>query len=156
MGRIPESNPRFRTKGQICQDVCYVLNAPIPWGTQFAVVAEALWVWSEFEGKYRGCRQWSKSAQGKFTDERELRHDHAVPKKYLIGRLAERRGSATVERVRLLLDAHCIGVVITRDQDNLLTKKGLRASMPPGWDGTDPLARYRAAGIALKTNIDQS
>lgn len=151
MARIPERNPRFRTKRQICEDVAHILNAPLAWGTQHAVIAEALWVWSEFDGKYAGCRRWSEKAWAMRHVVKELRHDHAVPKKLLIERLKRLTSTATVNDVEEVLQRYCIGVVITRDEDRLLNRIGLQSCLPDGCDD-DPLARYRAADIALRAS----
>jgi len=43
----------------------------------------------------------------------------------------------------------CIGAVVTRAEDQRLNSLGLRSRMPAGWDGMDPFARYRVAGIEL-------
>lgn len=150
MARVPERNPRYRTKEQICGDLATLLNAPITWGTQFAAIGEALWVWSEFDGKYSGCKYWSKNAWSLKSDRKELRHDHAVPKKVVLERLEALRGDATSAKVRKVFDAWCIGVVITRDEDATLTRCGLRSRMPDNWDEKDQWSRYRAAKIAIR------
>ena len=147
MARIPEKNPRFRTKSQIVGDLALVLNAPLSWGTQYAVVEEALWVWSEFDGKYDGCERWSEAAWAGRKNRRELRHDHGVPKKLLREELRALRGKATTVTVEAIL-TNCMGTVITKAEDAALTKAGYRAKLPSA--ETDPLARYRAIGIALR------
>ncbi len=41
-----------------------------------------------------------------------------------------------------------LSVVMTPEQDRLLTTAWLRQRMPKGWrPGDDPMARYRAAGL---------
>jgi hypothetical protein len=155
MARIVETNPRFRTKVQICSDVACVLNAQLSWGTQFAVLAEAFWVWSEFDGKYSGCRFWSVNAWKQQHELRSLRHDHAIPKKVLVERLIQLRGDATETSVHKVLESWCFGVVITKAEDDRLTSFGLRARMPSDWDLADPWARYRHAGIALRKGSEK-
>ena len=127
-----------------------LLNAPVTWGTQFAAISEALWVWSEFDGKYSGCQHWSEKAWNNRAEFKQLRHDHAVPQKVILERLGRARGRATEQFVREVLDAWCIGVVITRDEDASLTRNKLRAQMPIDWDKKHPWARYEAVGIVLK------
>lgn len=153
MARIPERNPRFRTKDQIASDLAVILNSPVSWGTQHAVIAEALWVWSEFDGKYAGCKNWSIRAWANRRNIKGLRHDHAVPKKVLIAQLRELAGHATPEKVRDLFNHFCIGVVITLEEDRLLTKKGFNSALPAG--ETDPWSRYKAAGISLRVDANQ-
>ena len=152
MARIPQKNERFRTKEQIVTDVVHLLNAPVSWGTKHAVIAEAFWVWTEFDGKYEGCRFWSQSAWVARKEAKHLRHDHAVPKKVLFEELRGMEGRATVPGVRQLFESWCIGVVITVAEDARLTKMRLRAAMPLGWDRSDAFARYVRAQILLKAH----
>jgi hypothetical protein len=151
MARIVEKNPRFRTKRRIAEDVAFVLNAPLSWGTQYAVIAETLWVWSEFDGKYKGCKYWSERAWARRDDKTKmLRHDHAVPKKILIAELRKLSGTATPDQIERLLGSYCIGVVITKEEDDLLNDNGHRSTLPG--EELDPWARYRKAGIVLRAN----
>jgi hypothetical protein len=145
MARIAEQNRRYRSKDQICEDVAFILNAPLCWGTKFAVLAEAVWVWSEFDGKYKGCRYWSRCALRE-EDTKRLIHEHAVPKSVIIEKLEKRRNS-TPASVRGILSTYCIGVVITKKEDQKLTDQGFRKIMPEAWDRKDIWARYRRAGI---------
>jgi hypothetical protein len=154
MGRIPEKNPRFRTKEQICADVAVVLNAPLSWGTQHAVIAEALWVWTEFDGKYDGCRVWSESAWASRSSKKELRHDHAIPKALLVEQLRLLRNKASVEDVREILDQN-VGVVITKAEDAILTGCGLRSNLPVN-EQFDPMSRYRVASINVVRPYDKT
>ena len=113
-----------------------------------------MWVWSEFDGKFDGCRQWSLAASqhrqhhGKVITS-ELTHDHVVPKKVLMELLQKLPRPTTAAAVRQLFEAYCFGAVLTRAEDGALNRLGLRSTMPKGWDGTDPWARYAAAGIVL-------
>ncbi len=154
MARIPEKSPRYRSKSQICEDLAHVLNTTVSWGTQHAVIAEALWVWSEFDGKYQGCKNWSEGAWAARLNTKVLRHDHAVPKKILIEHLTKLIGKATSNSVCEILERLCIGVVITKDEDELLTRQGLRSKLPDG--KLDPWSRYRRAGIIIRRACDSS
>ena len=147
MGRIPESNPRHRTKQQLITDITFVLNSNLHFGTKTAVLTDATWVWSEYEGKYKGCGFWSEAA-ARCGDTKLLRHDHAVPRKLLLDWLLNLR-SPTQDSIQALLDAYCKAAVIIKSEDALLNRLGLRSKMPSDWDGKDPWARYKAAGIVL-------
>jgi len=150
MPRIPERNGRYRTKQEVCEDISTVLNLPLRWGTQYAVLADACWVWSEFDGKYDGCAYWSRKAWAARDSRKHLRHDHVVPKQLIVQELKAIRGKATPKRVRQVLAKWCVGAVITIDEDRRLTKLGLRARMPDDWNGIDSWARYTLARIALR------
>ena len=155
MVRLSVNNPRFRSKEQIAADVAFILTAPISYGTKYSVVSQACWAWTEFDGKYFGCRFWSKKAlvQAKKTLKKDLRHEHLVPRKVLVAMLME-VVEPTPEKVRELLDQFCIGVVVTKAEDELLSK-GLRSRMPREFDDPqhedyrDPWLRYRRCGIAV-------
>lgn len=147
MPRIPEKNPRYRTKSQISADVARILKSKLHHGTKFAVLAEVVWVWSEFEGKYQGCKYWSERALRVRNDSKILVHDHIVPKKIVYDMLFG-LGAPSARAVRRILRRFCIGAIITREEDQRLNALGLRSRMPDGWDGRDPWARYRKAGVS--------
>ena len=146
MPRIPEKNPRYRNKNALCDDVAFVLSAPLQWGTQFAVLADVVWVWSEFNGKYKGCRYWSRSALQHTAEIKILVHEHVVPKTTIISLLADLK-DPTASAVRHILETYCIGVVLTREEDRKLNAAGLRSAMPTEWSDGDVWARYRLVGI---------
>lgn len=80
--------------------------------------------------------------------QKKLRHEHAVPRsklaKYV---LAEAK---TVDDIIATFDRHCIGVLVTVDEDSKLNSGGLRDGMPPGWQWSDdPLARYATRGFQV-------
>jgi len=101
MGKTSKSNPRYRTKIEICTDVAFVLNSGLHYGTKYALFDNAMWVWTEFEGKYKGCECWSEAALEFSNDERMLVHEHAVPKKLLINLLLNRFGNCYRTTVKL-------------------------------------------------------
>ena len=150
MARITEKHKRYRTKEQICEDVATILNAPVQYGTKFAVLAEVVWVWSEFDGKYEGCKLWSENASQARKD--KLIHEHVVPKKIIIDTLFN-LSSPTGAAVKDILSKFCLGVIVTKEEDQRLNTMGLRSKMPDDWDGSDPWARYVAAGIKCKEVI---
>ena len=130
MARIAEKHKRYRTKEQIAADLAVVLAAPLSYGTKFAVLKEATWVWTEFEGKYKGCKFWSTAALAEKRanpKSRNLRHEHVVPKKVVIDLLMQ-LNSPTPETVRALCDRFLIGVVVTLEEDAALAR--FRDSMP--------------------------
>jgi hypothetical protein len=158
MPKISNKNQRFRTKEKLCDDIAFVLNSTLHYGTKFAVLSEATWVWTEFQGKYVGCEHWSETASELRThpDRRRLLvHEHVIPKSIVIERLLG-LPTPTGDSVDQLLASYCIGAVITREEDARLNGLGLRSKMPPGWDEKDAWARYKYAGIVLRTEVAQS
>jgi hypothetical protein len=87
MPRIPNDNPRYRTKDEICEDIAFVLNSSLRYGSRFAVLSEAMWVWTEFNGKYDGCEYWSEEASKVRDQQKMLVHEHIIPKSIVIHRL---------------------------------------------------------------------
>lgn len=81
----------------------------------------------------------------------QLVYDHAVPFRYLQEELLG-LAPASPEAVEEVLNRFGTAVLITKDEDRLLTGIGLGHRMPEDWVGADPLARYRAAGIELVQN----
>lgn len=149
MARISEKTPRFRTKTQICKDVAAVLRTSLHYGTKFAVLAEVVWVWSEFDGKYDGCRYWSSAALQVRESNQKLIHEHVVPKSVIIKRLMN-LSKPSSKNVNDVLQHFCIGVVVTAEEDQRLNRLGLRAKMPEGWNGKNPWARYAKAKIKVE------
>ena len=88
IAKISEKNKRFRTKDQMCKDLSTILNLDLIYGTKFSVVNEVLWVWSEYDGKHKGCKFWSKEACNLWEKQKpsvkSLIHEHLVPRNILI------------------------------------------------------------------------
>lgn len=71
--------------------------------------------------------------------------EHAIPQRQLITMI-----SATglePSEVWEVLSTYLVTYYISKAEHDRLKACGLRSRMPPDWDGVDPLARYRAAGI---------
>ena len=155
MGRISEKNPRYRTKEEIAKDLAFVLASHLSYGTKYAVLADATWVWTEFYGKIRGCPHWSKMAimQDKVNPRAKLRHEHAVPKKVVIELLMNLE-PPTLDRVWDILNRFLIGVVVTPEEDAVLNSE-FSSKMPPEFYDPknpryqDPLLRYKRYNIEV-------
>lgn len=78
---------------------------------------------------------------------RGLRHEHIVPRDMLARRIIE--CGMDMAAITMLLDRHCIGAIITAEEDRRLYP---RKAMPAGWawETDDPWARYRAAAICVE------
>jgi hypothetical protein len=162
MARIPPQNPRYRTKQQLAHDVAKVLKSNLHYGTKFAVLKEVMWVWTEFDGKFRGCIYWSQAAIRRFRHDghvKNLRHEHIVPKKVVMDRLF-RLKKPTTKRVWRILDRFLIGVIVTKKEDarlNAAYSKAMPASFrdkrSPGF--RDPWLRYRECGIRVRVFAHQ-
>lgn len=150
MGRISDKSRLFREKEQICADIAHVLaDRLLSLCAKFAVVDQAIWIWSEYDGKYEGCRWRSvKACNGDDGTNDPLIHEHPVPRKVIRDMLFELQ-APTPQNVRAVMDKFCLGVVIRKSEDVALTRKGLRAAMPHNWDRKDPFARYREVGLEI-------
>lgn len=96
-------------------------------------------------------RYRSKAAVGLKRGDGVLVFDHAIPFKYMQSELLQ-LDDVTPEAVRSVLQRYETCVLITKSENALLNKSRLQSKMPPTWDGTDDLARYRAVGIDLLEN----
>jgi hypothetical protein len=75
-------------------------------------------------------------------------YEHAVPCSLVRRKLLEI--NPTLQSVLQILSSAGPVVMVLRTEDQQLRDSGLLRSMPQGWQwGDDPLARYRASGIAL-------
>lgn len=149
MARIARSSPLYRSKKRICADLAAVLSSTtLHLGTKQAVVDQALWVWSEFDGKHAGFTRWSVEARASGLTSKGLIHEHVVPRKMVRAKLYAIR-IPTAGAVRRVLQYWCIGAVILKAEDASLNKAGLNSKMPDDWDGRDRLARYGEVGIEI-------
>jgi hypothetical protein len=155
MGRVSEKNLRYRSKAEIVRDLTFVLNAPLTIGTKWAVIRDIAWVWTEFHGKYRGCPHWTKMArmQRHLHRNEGLRHEHAVPKSVVIKMLFDLH-APTEEQVREICERFLIGVVVTREENDVLNMEFGRC-MPSEFfdraspDYLDPWLRYTKYNIEV-------
>lgn len=156
MARPARKHPRFRTKEEIVHDVSYILHAPVTAGTKIAVLTDVCWVWTEFDGKYRGCPHWSKKARVQFeaNPKSKLKHEHAVPKRVVMD-LLFKLSDPTPATVMDLLSKLLIGVVVTPEEDRLLNRE-YSSKMPDEFydsahrDHHDPWLRYKKCGIEVE------
>lgn len=101
-------------------------------------------VWEIREvSKHSPLRKRSKAAEG--LPPNELDYDHAVPMRLVIERLLN--AWPDKEIVELVLNNLVHGVLITKNEHDLLRREGLSSKMPGDWDGKDWTSRYAAVGI---------
>lgn len=131
----------------MCIDVAKVLASDLLYGTKQSVIDHVLWVWSEFDGKKKGCLYWSKNAK-RAKDGEPLIHEHVVPRKIIRDKLFSIKNPTKI-KVRNILKTYCIGVVVTKTEDKKLTTEGLKSKMPEDWEGKDIWARYSKSKIKL-------
>jgi hypothetical protein len=75
--------------------------------------------------------------------------DHAIPIKVIIQMLMEEPNLSKNVTIEILRQFY-ISVTITKYEHTVLLKKlGLASKMPNDWNGVDPLARYKKAGIQV-------
>lgn len=109
-------------------------------------------LWEKRHGsKARSARYRSRSAVGLKHGKGLIVYDHAIPFKYLQEHLL-RLDLVTTTGVAEALERYAVTVLITKAEDELLSASGYGHRMPEHWDGTDPLARYKAVGIELVDN----
>jgi hypothetical protein len=132
-----------RVKGMSMPPNCYTkaLREPI------------FYLWDRRFGgdKDRFAQFRSRNSVGLSRGIGELLFDHAVPFSYLQRELLE-LSEVTPASVEAVLRRHGTFVLITKDEDALLTSQRLKSQMPNDWDGVDKLARYKAAGIEIIDN----
>ena len=164
MSGRPRSSPIHRDKKTICQDLeiilgqaCYALSI----GAKYAVIDQALNLWSSHEGKYSGCQYWTPEAilaahehlryegQGLAPPyEHRIVHEHIIPRNIIRDILLNSQ-SLIASEIESLLKLYCVGAIITKPQDDKLTKAKLRASMPNQWQPGDIWARYRICELKI-------
>lgn len=146
MARISDKNARYRSKAELVRDLAFVLNSDLKYGTKYAVLHEITWVWTEFFGKHKGC-PWRSKASLEVEKYADLIHEHVIPRKIIISHLIGYVGELTEAYVDEYLETHCIGVLVTKEEDQRLRDAKLGSAMPDDWDGVNVWARYQAVSI---------
>ncbi len=119
------------------------------------MLIDLAWCWTCLGGKYTGRQFWTEAAQEQFRKDpaSKLRHEHVVPKRIVIEMLLG-LPDATADQVMQICERYLIGVVITPEEDRVLSKR-FRQSMPaefvqaghPEFD--DVWLRYKRCGIRV-------
>nr|CAA6830691.1 MAG: Unknown protein [uncultured Thiotrichaceae bacterium] len=129
-----------------------ILDMDLSYGTRFCVASEILWVWSEFYGKHKGCKYWSEEALRIWPTQepsvKGLVHEHLIPRKVLIHKLFN-EVERDQHKIYEFLEKFCIGVVVTKAEDQALNDAGLNSKMPDDWNNQDPWARYTEIGLSV-------
>jgi len=147
MARISEKSELFRERSVIVSDVVFALTTGfIHHAAKRAIIDQAIWVWSEYDGKHSPSLFWSNEAKQAKLNELPIIHEHPVPRQVIREKLFSLRKPSTVS-VKRVLTRYCIGAVIAKTEDITLNKSGLRSKMPADWDGKDLWARYKAIGM---------
>ncbi|GAA2828604.1 hypothetical protein [Leucobacter komagatae] len=127
------------------------------------ILKEVIWFKWEYprlprpliDGKYPCAYPWSALARETYqrSPKRagragQLVIEHVVPKRELMAMIAEQAASLTPSGLAHLMIEGCRAVVITKDEDRLLTRAGLghvRSNKDDVW------SRYRDVGLDLST-----
>ena len=118
-----------------------------------------IWKYSEAFGKFKGCPFWSVKAfnqfllmkeqkKNKIECEKNLRHEHVYPQILLINKLKDLK-KPTLNILEKLFKEYAIAAVVTKDENNLLNKAGLRTSTI---SDNNIWFRYKSVKIKLQSN----
>ena len=118
-----------------------------------------IWKYSEAFGKFKGCPFWSvnaynhfllmkKQKKSKAECEKNLRHEHVYPQILLIKKLKELK-KPKLNVLEKLFKEYAIATVVTKDENNLLNKAGLRTSTI---SDNNIWFRYKNVKIKVKSN----
>lgn len=133
------------------------------------LIERLLWATTEHNNmgdynKYDGQPYWSKGALRKLLDNleekkiskgynpfKDLRHEHSVPKKLI--REMINVPDITKDQVYTVLNMYGHAVVISKEEDSLLSKAGLRSKLVVGLKNIktmdDVFSRYKKVGIEV-------
>lgn len=114
---------------------------------------------SELNGKYGGCKLWSKGAFDKYKSEKGsekkkekgLRHEHAIPVKELRARLLKNTNIPEPELTDFF-KRNCIGVVVTAGEHKGLIHK-YRSGIDPFYDVWARYKEYKEKKSGFKVFI---
>jgi hypothetical protein len=138
------------TRDEIAQAFARVLSLQLQECIQYELLDRLIWMWTEVDGKYDGCRYWSSGARAVRKAlrgwKRQVCHDHVIPRSMLIPML--RQTTPETSSIARLLESSAIGCVILREEHDGLKKAGLGSSVPADAAG-DVWARYKAVSILV-------
>ena len=106
------------------------------------------------QGKFRGHAHWSCTALALLRNnggtergiKKLLSHEHVVPVNVVLDILL-RNASATIDDMEGLIRRFSVVAIITREEEAIVSKGGLKNKMPEHWDGNDVWARYKQVGL---------
>lgn len=139
-------------------------NSDIPDYIKNAILNRVIWIATENDDngvykKYFGQPYWSEGAINqlqkniieKIKIDKNLRHEHSVPKKEIIKKIINCNKSK--QEIFDILDKYAHSVVVSLDEDRLLDKAGLRSKMPEllqeNLNIENIFSRYFVAGIKI-------
>jgi hypothetical protein len=110
-----------------------------------------LWERRKGGNKYDLAEYRSKKSIGVSRGKNLLVRDHSIPFSYIQNMLLELREVNKIS-VRNILEQNLCACIITREEDRVLSSKGLGKKMPKNWDGKDKMARYKFVNIVFEKN----
>ena len=131
-----------------------VRNKGMPSAVWSKTMREAIFsVWEKRgnKSKISAAKYRSANSQDLVFGKNELRYDHAIPMRLVQQEIME-SNPLNIKILKEILDRKVISCLLTKSEDEKLTYLGLRSKMPDGWDGIDPLARYKKAQIEIVQN----
>lgn len=96
-----------------------------------------------------------QSEQARELKRKDVIHEHVIPHSVLMNKLLL-LDPLTVDSIHFVIKKYYVICAITKEEDQLLTAKGLRSKMPKGWnEETDSVfARYDEVGIKFARKIN--
>ncbi|TFJ91700.1 hypothetical protein [Lentibacillus salicampi] len=160
MGRISKNNRKYITKADMVESLSktyqlYVLSE-LPLANIHILLDHYMWAWTEFDGKYKGCKWWSEKAYEQYTTRKEnktkgLIHDHVVPRDVIRNETFKILGNNSDDKQLFdFLNKHLIGCVITKEEDNAINELGLKSVLGCNLAHHTTWNRYDTAKIARK------
>jgi len=139
---------------QILTQLYFLTDAGFPRHRIGRVEREAIFFIYEGSDKYGDSKPHSAAARqlrrlnSGTLPPKTVTYDHAIP----LASMRDEMRAATVstDAMAIFLKRFIRGVVLTREENNLLNLTGLRRRLPEGAASHDMLARYRAVGIVFE------
>ena len=156
----------LKNKRHVAQTIAIIFDKrhKIPDYLRKRILKDLMWAATENnnEGqkkKYIGQPYWSVGALKKVLNNigkrltyfEGLRHEHAVPKKYIIEKI--QNSNKKENEIFKIIDNWGHVVVVSKDEDQLLDKRGLRSKMAYPLENNkfidNVFSRYKAVGIKV-------
>jgi hypothetical protein len=94
-------------------------------------------------------------ARSQLAESGDRERDHAIPLRVICDRILKTDDLDRAKLTKIISDWLVCVELTAQEHRDVLGKYGLSHCMPDDWNGVDPLARYRHAGIQLVEILSQ-
>ncbi|SDJ86037.1 hypothetical protein [Sediminibacillus albus] len=159
MARLSKNNRKYMSKPDMIKSLVKIYElysrSEVPLANVHILLDHFLWGWTEFEGKYKGCKWWSENAYNQFINSKKetagLIHEHVVPRNVIRVKFLEMLDNGcNEEELYRFLYQYLFACIITKEEDHLLRNSGFKNQLGQELHKETIWYRYEQAKIKVK------